>query len=291
MGKKEQMRKVTGQTRTSITHISTTAQCVKSARTKHCTPTHNLHCVKVKCLLTALKIKPVVPVSGFDPQLSPAVSISPASHCLRKADGIKTINKMCTIKHSCSMAVWGETTGGLGFTCTGCWMMTGGGRLRCLSSSARSREFSAASTDSISLLLSSSSSIYKHSMIICQSQSLESFWHFLLIKKIVKNYGERVEQLLGHDAGQIRTQISSMSTTTAKPWLWLLNYNWNWCFLCVIPPKAGVKAHLYVSQLFSSCLNFLYFFPSVLHPIFSPSSQWPAQWIKTNTIHYTSDAC
>lgn len=245
----------------------------------------------MKCLLTALKIKPVVPVSGFDPQLSPAASISPASHCLRKADGIKTINKMCTINHSCSMAVWRETTGGLGFTCTGCWMMTGGGRLRCLSSSARSREFSAASTDSISLLLSSSSSIYKHDYLsVSISGGLLTLFIDKESSKRTGNYGERVEHLLGHDAGQIRTQISSMSTTTTKPWLWLLNYNWNWWFLCVIPPKAGVKAHLYVSQLFSSCLNFLYFFPSVLHLIFSPSSQWPAQWIKTNTIHYTSPA-
>lgn len=39
------------------------------------------------CLLTLLKIKPVVPVSGFDPQLWPAVLITPVSHCLTETDG------------------------------------------------------------------------------------------------------------------------------------------------------------------------------------------------------------
>lgn len=99
-------------------------------------------------------------------------------------------------------------------------MMIGGGRLRSLSSSARSREFSAASTDSISLLLSSSSSIQQHDYLsVAISVKLFTFFIDKKSSKRTGNYGDRERQFLGHDAGQTRTQISSMSTINTNPWL------------------------------------------------------------------------
>lgn len=115
--------------------------------------------IQVKCPLITLKIKPAAPVFGFDPQLLPTASVSPVSRCLRKAGvrtEMKTINETKSVVQTNCLKL--KFIGGLRFTCTGCWMMTGGGRLRSLSSSSLSREFSATNTDSISLLFSSSSS-------------------------------------------------------------------------------------------------------------------------------------